>query len=194
MKLFENPFLESITKGHPIIPYLFWGLSFFLYQFMSQPKWIYSLVLLGLFLWSFLEYIMHRWLFHIKSPNQTIQKFQFILHGNHHEKPRDYYRAVMPIVPAFFYALMVYLLLDLTIQNRSAKDSLFLGLILGYLLYDALHLSFHHMQLPFKWWKNLRRSHALHHHEGDILFGVSSPLWDIIFKTIKKNKANKTHG
>jgi dihydroceramide fatty acyl 2-hydroxylase len=59
-------------------------------------------------------------------------------------------------------------------------------LILGYLLYELVHLSAHHgaARAPILRWL---RSHHLRHHFDDAgaNFGISSPLWDVVFGTLQ---------
>lgn len=46
-----------------------------------------GLFLLGLFLWSLLEYLIHRFLFHMKPPSDSayLIMLHFALHGQHHK-------------------------------------------------------------------------------------------------------------
>jgi sterol desaturase/sphingolipid hydroxylase (fatty acid hydroxylase superfamily) len=52
------------------------------------------------------------------------------------------------------------------------------------LFYDILHYAVHHFAFKSKWLLALKSHHMKHHYiEPDDGFGVSSPLWDIIFDT-----------
>ncbi|XP_009323642.1 PREDICTED: fatty acid 2-hydroxylase [Pygoscelis adeliae] len=73
--------------------------------------------LLGMFLWSLLEYLIHRFVFHMKPPasNYYLITLHFLLHGQHHKSPFDSSRLVFPPVPAslvigFFYGVLQLLL------------------------------------------------------------------------------------
>lgn len=46
--------------------------------------------LLGMFLWSLLEYLIHRFVFHMKPPasNYYLITLHFLLHGQHHKVSR----------------------------------------------------------------------------------------------------------
>jgi sterol desaturase/sphingolipid hydroxylase (fatty acid hydroxylase superfamily) len=60
----------------------------------------------------------------------------------------------------------------------------FAGFTVGYIIYDTTHFALHHWhpRTPFGAW--MRRYHLLHHHAGEpARFGVSSPLWDLVFGT-----------
>ena len=55
----------------------------------------------GLFGWTLVEYVFHRFIFHIdgKLPNhQAALTLHFLLHGIHHLIPMDHDRLVMPPV------------------------------------------------------------------------------------------------
>lgn len=66
----------------------------------------------------------------------------------------------------------------------------FLGL--GYITYDLMHYSLHHIDTSNHkggWFHRLQQYHNQHHFGGeDAGFGVSSPLWDFIIGTTYKNK------
>jgi sterol desaturase/sphingolipid hydroxylase (fatty acid hydroxylase superfamily) len=56
--------------------------------------------------------------------------------------------------------------------------------IVGYLIYDYIHYATHHFPMKNPVAKYLRRHHLKHHFSGEGgRYGVSSPLWDIVFGT-----------
>jgi sterol desaturase/sphingolipid hydroxylase (fatty acid hydroxylase superfamily) len=64
-------------------------------------------------------------------------------------------------------------------------DPLFAGFILGYLAYDLIHYATHHFMMRKGALKFLKRYHMQHHYKTpDRRFGVSSPLWDMVFGTM----------
>ena len=55
--------------------------------------------------------------------------------------------------------------------------------------YDGTHYYVHHFVPTTRWGKLLRRHHLTHHfadHDGG--FGVSTPLWDVVFHTLPSKK------
>lgn len=198
-RIFENPFLESLTKGHPAV---IWGmyipiLSFILYWGYSRYE-LSIIQLLGLFFagilfWTFFEYVAHRFLFHLISDNSKLQRVAYIFHGNHHHYPRDRQRLFMPPIPSVFMAgLMLgvqYLIL------RHYVFGFFPGFMIGYLLYASMHYAIHAFAPPFKFLKPLWSNHHLHHYRNDNLgFGVSNLVWDRVFNTrfdLNKEKEDK---
>lgn len=55
---------------------------------MAMPESAFpGLFLLGLFVWSLLEYLIHRFLFHMKPPSDSayLIMLHFAMHGQHHK-------------------------------------------------------------------------------------------------------------
>ena len=60
----------------------------------------------------------------------------------------------------------------------------FAGFLLGYLVYDMAHYHIHHHRSKNRLSLALRRYHYRHHfQQSDRGFGVTSPLWDRVFRT-----------
>lgn len=56
-----------------------------------MPKSVFpGLFVLGLLLWSLTEYLIHRFLFHMKPPGDSyyLILLHFVLHGQHHKVSR----------------------------------------------------------------------------------------------------------
>ncbi len=56
-------------------------------------------VVFGMFFWSLLEYLVHRWLFHLPPPPHSpfLITMHFILHGQHHKV--SFYQVVLELLP-----------------------------------------------------------------------------------------------
>jgi sterol desaturase/sphingolipid hydroxylase (fatty acid hydroxylase superfamily) len=119
----------------------------------------------------------------------------YIIHGNHHEYPRDRERLFMPPAPSLILASVVFVLMYFVFhlfETTGYVFAFFPGFILGYLMYGTMHYAIHAWHPPFKWTKALWRNHHLHHYKnGHMGFGVSSTLWDHIFGTMFDLKAEK---
>jgi sterol desaturase/sphingolipid hydroxylase (fatty acid hydroxylase superfamily) len=187
-RIFDNPYLETLTKSHPLV---IWGiyiplLSYLVYLGMQTTGYSAGKTILvflsGIFFWSFFEYIAHRFLFHWVSEHKTVLRFTYVLHGNHHEFPRDRTRLFMPAVPSLIISSVL-----LGIMYLAAGYPAFIffpGFMLGYLLYASLHYAIHAWKPPFPWLKALWRNHHLHHYANEEKgFGVSSLFWDRVFGT-----------
>lgn len=198
-RLFRNKYLEMLTKTHPLIIWAMYLPLIIYLLYYSNNTLLYSSTrvaltfLGGIFFWTFFEYITHRYIFHWVSENPRIQKFAYMLHGNHHHYPRDKQRLFMPPVPSVLIASAIFAVMYLLMGSNAFM--FFPGFILGYLLYGSIHYAIHAWNPPFKWMKPRWRNHHLHHykyeHNG---FGVSSTLWDHVFGTmfdLKNEKEDK---
>ena len=188
-KLFRNKLLELLTRTHPLIitgMYLFIGF-FLIYVFLSwNPHisvWAITGVLaLGVFSWTFAEYLMHRFLYHKLHDATFSSGFQYVLHGIHHEYPNDDERLVLPPLPSLILAAVFLGLFYLMMHDWSFIFGT--GFLFGYLFYMNIHVCVHRFEAPKHfnfWW----RHHAIHHfQQHDRAFGVTTSLWDRVFGTM----------
>lgn len=193
-KMFENEWLDKLTRVHwtvplllfvPVIIYMLYK-AIFLFQLSALT--IIGYMLIGLFIWSFVEYFMHRFIFHYEPKNKIGQKLHFLFHGVHHDYPSDSKRLVL--VPSMSIPLATgFYLLYFYIAGEVLTAPLFAGFIIGYLAYDMIHYALHHVQFDNAIWQKLKDHHMVHHFsEPDNGFGVSNNLWDVIFGTMFKKK------
>jgi sterol desaturase/sphingolipid hydroxylase (fatty acid hydroxylase superfamily) len=111
----------------------------------------------------------------------------FIIHGVHHDHPNDKLRLVMP--PAVSIPLAALFLLAFSALFGDAAFPLFAGFIAGYLTYDYTHYYVHHFVPRSDLGKRLREQHMRHHFQDHRFgFGVSSPLWDAVFRTLPRRR------
>ncbi|WEK36700.1 MAG: sterol desaturase family protein [Candidatus Pseudobacter hemicellulosilyticus] len=198
-RLFNNRFLEMLTKTHPLFIWgmylpVFVGMPWYAVSRLGYPGWRMALIYLGgMFFWTFFEYIMHRYIFHMIADSQRAQKFIYIMHGNHHHYPRDRERLFMPPVPSLIIASAIFGIMYLIMRNNAFM--FFPGFILGYLMYGSMHYAIHAWNPPFKWMKPLWRNHHLHHYKDEHKgYGVSTTIWDRVFGTmfdLKKEREDK---
>ena len=139
----------------------------------------------GALSWSFIEYLLHRWVFHLPpSENETLKEIQFMMHGYHHEFPNDPGRLVAPPVLAWPIAGGLAVVFRALFGQRWR--ALYGGLIGGYLIYDWVHYYTHHGKPTSRAAKFMRRFHIEHHYKHSTSqFGLSSPLWDVFFRTFE---------
>jgi sterol desaturase/sphingolipid hydroxylase (fatty acid hydroxylase superfamily) len=198
-RLFKNQYIEYLTKTHPLV---IWGMYLpvmILLPYYSKNILHFNnsnllvLFITGMFFWSLTEYILHRFVFHYHPVTERGKKLNYILHGNHHEYPRDRERLFMPAAPSLIIASTLFLIMYLFLGKNVFP--FFPGFIFGYLIYGSMHYAIHAWNPPFKWMKGLWRNHHLHHYKNNEKgFGVSSTLWDHVFGTmfdLKKEKEDK---
>ncbi len=195
IRLFKSNFMEFFTHISPIAVVVIWvpvAVGFMVLEVLAKRGlgWGYMPIafLVGLFLWTFAEYMLHRFLFHYEAKSDQARKVFYLFHGIHHHQPQCKTRLVMPPVVSIPLALVMYgimyslfvLLLGLTHWLWPVMS----GFIVGYLCYDLIHYATHHFAMRSGIWKALKRYHMQHHYKTpDARYGVSSPLWDVIFAT-----------
>lgn len=203
-RLFKNQYLEYMTKTHPLV---IWGMYLPIMGFMvyfSSTATAFTAMktalvfLSGMLFWSLFEYSIHRFVFHFFAESERAKKIVYVIHGNHHEYPRDKERLFMPAVPSLILSSTIFCLMYLVGYLTGVSGYVFAffpGFIFGYLVYGSMHYAIHAWNPPFKWMKPLWRNHHLHHYKNEELgFGVSSTLWDHVFGTmfdLKKEKEDK---
>lgn len=193
MRIFKSDFLESFTLVRWQTIFKFWPpiILFLIYvgnsQYHLSLTTNLSLIISGILFWSLAEYLIHRFPFHWSPDTQWGKQLVYSMHGNHHDDPFDPLRGVMPVLPAIMYLSILYGMFSITIPAQFLKI-FFSGFLIGYLCYDGIHYFTHHGKPKSKIGKYLRRVHLVHHVHNNMMFGISSPLWDLIFRTyIKKD-------
>jgi 4-hydroxysphinganine ceramide fatty acyl 2-hydroxylase len=185
IQLFENPLLERLTRARPGTVVLVWG-SVVTWLLLTAPltpallAWIPA----GWLAWTLYEYWMHRVLFHWPAKAAWSRRMVFVVHGCHHADPQDPERAVMPPAAAAPYALAVWGVCALALPE-PADNVFFAGFLAGYLHYDLTHWACHQARPRTRWGQMVRLHHLRHHAPGaNGNYGVSTPLWDHVFRTV----------
>lgn len=127
------------------------------------------LIIAGVTIWTFLEYWIHRYLFHNFFRND---------HWLHHIHDKDYIGVPWWKISLIFISVAI-------IMYFIGFNSLFTGLVLGYFMYIIFHDAIHHENFltPYIWTKN---AHEYHHTSGEeVNFGLTTSFWDKVFRTYK---------
>ncbi|MFW5921473.1 MAG: sterol desaturase family protein [Polyangiales bacterium] len=188
--MFDSPFVDRFSRTHWSVVPLLYGPAAALWLWIGTsyggvgPTKTLGLFASGLLVWTLTEYWLHRVLFHWIPQARWGERFHFLLHGVHHKWPRDRYRLVMP--PAVSVTLFwVFFGLFFVAMGRYSW-SFHAGFTIGYMLYDLIHYYVHHNRPQMRMMKHVRAHHLTHHapyakHGGK--FGVSTTLWDHVFRT-----------
>ena len=188
VRMFESRTLEFFSHVHPATPLVIYvPVVLFMLDFALRRRALGLGVVLGVFvagvlLWTLVEYTMHRWVFHYEPKSRWGKQLHFLLHGVHHDYPKDASRLVMPPIVSIPLALFFCGLFFLAF-GRVAPAA-FAGFLCGYLFYDMVHYATHHFSMKRGVWLWLKKYHMRHHYDDDhVGYGVSSPLWDYVFGT-----------
>lgn len=139
----------------------------------------------GLFSWSLIEYLIHRFVLHGVQPFKR-------WHLEHHARPTALIGAPTLLSSGLIFSL-VFLPAWVLMSLQSAA-ALTLGILAGYLAYGAVHHGVHHWRVTSTWLKKRKLWHALHHHPSTAKtpgrYGVSTSFWDRVFGTLNPRFAS----
>ncbi|MCU0331435.1 MAG: sterol desaturase family protein [Candidatus Kapabacteria bacterium] len=198
--LFKNPILEYFSHIHPLTPVVVFVPVVIVMMWMSVSHVSIlatcAVFVGGVVLWTLIEYVIHRFAFHIHPTSTLGKKVHFLVHGIHHDYPRDSTRLVMPLLVSVPLALLFFLVFQAVVAPYHW--ALFGGFIAGYVAYDSIHYATHHWTMTGKVGRFLKEYHMKHHYVDDhTAYGVSNPLWDYVFGTVPewaRRRATQTKG
>jgi sterol desaturase/sphingolipid hydroxylase (fatty acid hydroxylase superfamily) len=131
----------------------------------------------GAFVFSFVEYALHRWLFHSDALIWSE------LHASHHDHPKQ--PAALPFwfsagsAPMFFWILAPW-------TSAFVAHFVLCGFFAAYFGYGVLHHLQHSIRIndiSLRWVRRKWTAHAVHHGREDVNFGVTTSLWDRLLGT-----------
>jgi len=191
-RVYENPVLHVLSKNHisaPLLIFFGGGTTLSVYAYLKFELHIWYLLayfLVGMLLFTLIEYLVHRFLYHLPQVYEE-GGVAFALHGIHHKYPRDKKRLVMPPVLSVVLASII---LGINYFLMGPYGFSFTGgFLFGYAAYLSVHYIVHRFKPPKNFLKHLWIHHSIHHYKDDeVAFGVSSPLWDVVFRTMPKKK------
>ena len=133
------------------------------------------LVVAGLAAWTLVEYLVHRFVFHRHSTGSR-------LHQLHHDRPGDpdLERSSLstPLLASPFGLLLI------GVAGIEDGSAIFAGLLLGYLIFIAVHYAVHRRRIePNSWLYQAKLRHLAHHRFENCNYGVTTIFWDVVFRT-----------
>lgn len=194
VRMFKADWMDFFSRVDYKVP-LFIYIPLILYYFYDSIfvehisiLYILPLIVLGLAVWTFAEYNLHRFVFHWMPPGKLGAKIHFMFHGVHHDYPRDSKRLVMVPAISLPLAVLFYFMFQLILGPVLVKP-FFIGFVIGYLFYDMTHYALHHVNFKSKFWLELKQHHMIHHYsDPDNGFGVSTTFWDLVYRTTFKRQ------
>lgn len=193
-RMYKNPIMEILSKSGPIMMSIYhllvisimFNYGYSLNYGAQTTGMILLIFAAGFFTWSFGEYMLHRFLFHIEGESRFIKAFHYAMHGYHHEYPNDINRLFMPPAPVTIFIVTFFGIFYLLMGSYTWY---FLpGFEFGYFVYSLIHYAIHHKGLS-GYFKKLGHHHILHHYKTpDKAYGVSTKVWDRVFKSMPLDK------
>ena len=119
VRMFKSDLLEALSKVHFLVPVFIFVpvIGYFIYEAFEKNIGIvtfFEMCALGLFIWTLVEYVMHRFLFHYMPPDKPwALRLHFIFHGVHHDYPSDAKRLVLPPSVSIPLATCFYFLFNI---------------------------------------------------------------------------------
>lgn len=130
---------------------------------------------LGVVVFTLYEYALHRWLYHVLPT--AVRR----IHARHHADTR------LIIGAPFFFSLGITAVTwaAARLALGDATGAVFAGTILAaYAYHGAVHHLIHMRWFSDGgWFGRLQRDHLLHHRRGRSNFGVTTTVWDRVFRT-----------
>lgn len=195
--LFQSKWLNYLTRTHILVPIgmmvVFSGWLFYRSIETGGYTALQTLGLfgLGVFMFTLAEYLLHRNLYHLEPTTEKRKRLAYLIHGVHHDYPKDKSRLAMPPLGIIIYLIIFYTFFQLVFGGYGY--GLLSGFGIGYVLYLTVHYSVHAFRPPNNFLRVLWVNHAIHHYQDDTsMYGVSSPFWDYVFGTLpNKQKSVK---
>lgn len=140
--------------------------------------------LAGCLAWTFLEYVIHRWLGHDK---RLTRKTPFGHEHTAHHSRGDYFSPTVKKLGAAALALALVAPPAVLLAGLAHGAAFSLGLVGFYGVYEVTHRLLHIREGRGAYARWARRHHFHHHfHEPARNHGVTSPLWDVVFGTLAR--------
>lgn len=139
-------------------------------------------VLAGVLAFSLVEYSFHRWLFH--GPEHAMERG----HRRHHQEPTGIGSLPFFLPPIFLVVLAALFTLAMPLGYALLFTG---GIAGGYFAYGQCHDWIHRTRFQNAFGRRWAANHHIHHHHPDSNFGVTTPLWDIVFGTYYVSKGTR---
>ncbi|MCK8463471.1 sterol desaturase family protein [Aliiroseovarius sp. S1339] len=177
--------LVNMGSLHRLLPFWLVGVAALIYWF---SPWLVLAIVYGVFAQFFVEYAMHRFLFHREPPtDQGVFNELYRSHIGHHEFPNDaeyftggdhWYPVRFAMISLFIHSLILWPFLGFGTAVLTAYVALFVGSVSAYTFYEYCH-TLAHVNVRKGWFgQRVTRTHLAHHfqdHEATyhVSFGMN---------------------
>ena len=118
-RMFKSPVVEALTRAHISVPLTsFYGVSALVLWWSIARLHLpviscVALFVVGAFFFTWVEYTVHRYFYHMRTDSPRRTRIQYMFHGVHHDHPRDKKRLALPpigtlVVAALFIGMKRY--------------------------------------------------------------------------------------
>ena len=181
-KLIRSPHILEVILAYGGVHLI--SIYFLIFHFnQSILQYFYGLVIGG-FIYTFIEYWFHRYLLHVSILKKA--------HDNHHKNPTKLKIIATPLLPVQIYEIIIMVTISYFFGCYFANLCQ-IGISISQVIMDYVHYFEHSSYNP--WFLISARSfHKLHHRisNHDLGFGLTCTFWDYIFGTLPdKNTCKK---
>lgn len=163
--------------------------GFMIPRLTSIGAWMAFVI--GMVAYSIVEYLTHRFLFHIKPPKNTFLLHLIKrLHYDHHSSPNDLHLLFLPL----WYSLPNMAIAGgaayLMTSSLVITNAFLAGIMIFLLFYEWKHYIAHRPIKPISpWGRWMKRVHLWHHFKNEnYWYGVTNPVYDWALGTFKDQK------
>jgi sterol desaturase/sphingolipid hydroxylase (fatty acid hydroxylase superfamily) len=136
-------------------------------------------LLAGAFGWTFTEYGMHHWNGHLARG-----KLKFSREHLAHHRESDYFTSNLTKAQMALPIISVVFAVAWWLSGALIATGFTLGLGAAYIGYEWLHWACHARAPRTRFGRWARRNHFYHHFtSAKYNHGVTSPIWDVVFRT-----------
>jgi sterol desaturase/sphingolipid hydroxylase (fatty acid hydroxylase superfamily) len=147
---------------------------------------VFSVV--GLVVWTLMEYLVHRFVLHVAFPSgkswtsRVLHRLFDASHADHHARPFDGYH-INGHLDTLFVAVWLMPLSFLAPPYTASMAVA--GLFAGYTAEEWAHHAMHFDNFRWRYFQYVRRRHLYHHsrHGQGTAYGITSAFWDKVFGT-----------
>jgi len=193
----KRPYTDNLLAGLPsasVLLLVAWQYSETRIHFFRDLPVYFGLLGIGIF-WVLVEYVFHRFLLHRElqldpdgpADGDKLARI-FSQHLHHHVFMNQWYRTTIRVKAVSPYVVAIFVLLKCLLPFTQSCMTL-AGVIVGSLLYDGMHLAFHHgPDINLWWFQKMKAAHMRHHfRDNSCEFGVTSPLFDGVLGTLRSS-------
>ncbi len=135
---------------------------------------------LGALGWTFLEYVIHRWLGH----DRRFTRWLFGVEHTAHHSQGDYFGPAWMKICAAASVATIVMVPAAWLVGWAHGVAFVAGLVGCYAAYELVHRLNHVVAPRSRYGRWARRHHFYHHfHDPKSNHGVTTPLWDVVFGT-----------
>ncbi len=143
--------------------------------------WLFPM---GLAAWTLIEYGLHRFVFHITCRSPRLSEILNASHIEHHRAPRNPDRLFVHLNYSLVISTLLFGGLYAAFGRMDFSAGMLCGIWAGFLYYEAVHYRSHLTSAATGLIGRQRRAHFYHHFTNNArCFGVTTPLWDFVFRT-----------